>query len=175
MKAVMKEEGPTGFFRGLTSTWAREAPGYFFFFAGYDFSRKLLTPSSHKPGDDLGMALASSVFAPSTCKHGCHVGCTGVMLGVQVSRWVYRCHVGCTGVMLGVQVSCWVYRCHVGCTGVMFVGCTGVMLVYRCHVGCTGVMLGVRGDTSHLMYRLLEDVYCWWCSRLLFLDSHFSH
>lgn len=50
----MKEEGPAGFFRGLTSTWAREVPGYFFFFAGYNFSRKLLTPPDHKPGDDLG-------------------------------------------------------------------------------------------------------------------------
>ena len=54
VKCIMKDEGPAGFFRGLTSTWAREAPGYFFFFAGYDFSRKLLTPPDHKPGDDLG-------------------------------------------------------------------------------------------------------------------------
>lgn len=31
-------------FRGLTSTWAREVPGYFFFFGGYSGSLVLLTP-----------------------------------------------------------------------------------------------------------------------------------
>ena len=54
VKSITKEEGPAGFFRGLSSTWAREAPGYFFFFAGYECSRKLLTPRNHKAGDDLG-------------------------------------------------------------------------------------------------------------------------
>ena len=34
-----------GMFRGLTSTWAREVPGYFFFFGGYNGSLKLLSPA----------------------------------------------------------------------------------------------------------------------------------
>lgn len=43
-REIARTEGLAGFFRGLTSTWAREVPGYFFFFAGYDAGRKLLTP-----------------------------------------------------------------------------------------------------------------------------------
>lgn len=41
---ILKEEGVPGLFRGLTSTWAREVPGYFFFFGGYSGSLMLLTP-----------------------------------------------------------------------------------------------------------------------------------
>nr|XP_020651589.1 mitochondrial ornithine transporter 1-like [Pogona vitticeps] len=39
VKAVFRAEGPLGFFQGLTSTWLREVPGYFFFFGGYEVSR----------------------------------------------------------------------------------------------------------------------------------------
>ena len=46
---IIKEEGVRFFFRGLTSTWAREVPGYFFFFGGYNASRRLLCP--HSSGD----------------------------------------------------------------------------------------------------------------------------
>ena len=42
----MKDDGPTGFFRGLTGTWAREIPGYFILFASYEFTRKHLTPAT---------------------------------------------------------------------------------------------------------------------------------
>lgn len=45
VKQIIRQEGTLGLFRGLTSTWAREVPGYFFFFGGYDASRKLLTPA----------------------------------------------------------------------------------------------------------------------------------
>lgn len=51
-KQIIKQEGMVGLFRGLTSTMAREVPGYFFFFGGYDASRKLLTPRG-KRYDDL--------------------------------------------------------------------------------------------------------------------------
>ncbi|XP_059481962.1 mitochondrial ornithine transporter 1 [Neocloeon triangulifer] len=40
-KQILKQEGVNGMFRGLTSTIAREMPGYFFFFGGYEFSREL--------------------------------------------------------------------------------------------------------------------------------------
>ncbi|KAJ6637803.1 Mitochondrial ornithine transporter 1 [Pseudolycoriella hygida] len=52
-KNVLKTEGIPGMFRGLTSTFAREMPGYFFFFGGYELSRNLLA----KPGqskDEIG-------------------------------------------------------------------------------------------------------------------------
>lgn len=41
-KSVLKSEGVPGMFRGLTSTFAREMPGYFFFFGGYELSRQFL-------------------------------------------------------------------------------------------------------------------------------------
>jgi solute carrier family 25 ornithine transporter 2/15 len=50
----MRDEGFLGFFRGLTSTFAREMPGYFFFFGGYELSRHLLTPPG-KTKDDIGI------------------------------------------------------------------------------------------------------------------------
>ena len=47
----MKDDGPAGFFRGLTGTWAREIPGYFVMFASYEFTRKHLAPAR---ADDNG-------------------------------------------------------------------------------------------------------------------------
>lgn len=52
-KSILKTEGVPGMFRGLTPTFAREMPGYFFFFGGYEAARELLK----KPGqtkDDIG-------------------------------------------------------------------------------------------------------------------------
>lgn len=52
-KKILRAEGIPGMFRGLTSTFAREMPGYFFFFGGYEATRELLA----KPGqskDDIG-------------------------------------------------------------------------------------------------------------------------
>ncbi|KAG7271070.1 hypothetical protein CRUP_026002 [Coryphaenoides rupestris] len=39
VKAVMRTEGPAGFFQGLTTTIAREVPGYFCFFGAYELCR----------------------------------------------------------------------------------------------------------------------------------------
>ncbi|XP_073832844.1 mitochondrial ornithine transporter 1-like [Musca autumnalis] len=41
-KHIMATEGIPGFFRGLTSTFMREMPGYFFFFGGYEGTREFL-------------------------------------------------------------------------------------------------------------------------------------
>lgn len=52
-KQILRTEGIPGMFRGLTSTFAREMPGYFFFFGGYEATRELLA----KPGqskDEIG-------------------------------------------------------------------------------------------------------------------------
>lgn len=39
---ILKTEGIKGMFRGLTPTFAREMPGYFFFFGGYEMTREFL-------------------------------------------------------------------------------------------------------------------------------------
>ena len=52
-RQILRAEGTRGLFHGFTATLAREMPGYFFFFGGYEASRALMT----KPGqskDDLG-------------------------------------------------------------------------------------------------------------------------
>lgn len=41
-KNILKTEGIRGMFRGLTPTFAREMPGYFFFFGGYEVTREFL-------------------------------------------------------------------------------------------------------------------------------------
>ncbi|XP_058063609.1 mitochondrial ornithine transporter 1 [Anopheles bellator] len=53
VRQILRSEGIPGMFRGLTSTFAREMPGYFFFFGGYEGTRELLA----KPGqskEDIG-------------------------------------------------------------------------------------------------------------------------
>ncbi|CAK9804916.1 Mitochondrial ornithine transporter 1 [Anthophora quadrimaculata] len=50
---IIKEHGVRGLFTGLSSTIAREMPGYFFFFGGYEVTRGLLAkPNQSK--DDIG-------------------------------------------------------------------------------------------------------------------------
>ncbi|KAK0176184.1 hypothetical protein PV328_000343 [Microctonus aethiopoides] len=52
-RQIVKANGIAGLFRGLSSTIAREMPGYFFFFGSYEATRELLA----KPGqnrDDIG-------------------------------------------------------------------------------------------------------------------------
>lgn len=57
-RQIIREEGATGLFRGLTSTWAREVPGYFFFFGGYNASRRLLTPPGRSSSELSAWRLA---------------------------------------------------------------------------------------------------------------------
>uniref|UniRef100_A0A182KFJ4 Mitochondrial ornithine transporter n=1 Tax=Anopheles christyi TaxID=43041 RepID=A0A182KFJ4_9DIPT len=50
---ILRTEGIPGMFRGLTSTFAREMPGYFFFFGGYEQTREFLArPGQSK--DEIG-------------------------------------------------------------------------------------------------------------------------
>lgn len=53
VRQIMREKGPAGFMTGITSTWARELPGYFAFFYGYELTRQFLTPVG-KTKDDIG-------------------------------------------------------------------------------------------------------------------------
>lgn len=41
-KDILRTEGIRGMFRGLTPTFMREMPGYFFFFGGYEVTREML-------------------------------------------------------------------------------------------------------------------------------------
>lgn len=50
---IIHEDGFLGLFRGMTPTLAREVPGYFFFFGGYELCRHFLTPKG-KTADDIG-------------------------------------------------------------------------------------------------------------------------
>ncbi|CAH8532569.1 unnamed protein product [Schistosoma mattheei] len=52
-KSIYKEKGFKGFTCGLGATFAREMPGYFFFFGGYEACRTLMTPTNGRK-DDLG-------------------------------------------------------------------------------------------------------------------------
>ena len=50
---IVKSEGILGLYRGFVSTCTREVGGYFFFFGGYQLSKRLLTPAG-KTVDDIG-------------------------------------------------------------------------------------------------------------------------
>merc|ERR1712038_1868935 len=51
---ILRQDGVPGPFHGLTPTFAREMPGYFFFFMAYEASRELLTPAG-KTKDEIGL------------------------------------------------------------------------------------------------------------------------
>ncbi|XP_013384551.1 mitochondrial ornithine transporter 1-like [Lingula anatina] len=52
-RQILREEGYRGLFKGLSATFAREVPGYFFFFGGYEITKAFLTPPG-KTKDDVG-------------------------------------------------------------------------------------------------------------------------
>ncbi|TRY81579.1 hypothetical protein DNTS_012089 [Danionella cerebrum] len=56
VKSIMHNDGPAGFFQGLTTTIAREVPGYFCFFGAYELCRSLFAEYMHCGKDDIGVA-----------------------------------------------------------------------------------------------------------------------
>lgn len=54
VKSIMKNEGPQGFFQGLTTTIAREVPGYFCFFGAYELSRTMFANYMKCDKEDIG-------------------------------------------------------------------------------------------------------------------------
>ncbi|XP_020280885.1 mitochondrial ornithine transporter 1 isoform X2 [Pseudomyrmex gracilis] len=52
-RQILREQGIRGLFAGLSSTIAREMPGYFFFFGGYEATRELLA-TKDQSRDDIG-------------------------------------------------------------------------------------------------------------------------
>ncbi|XP_068601604.1 solute carrier family 25 member 15a [Brachionichthys hirsutus] len=55
VKAVLKTNGPLGFYEGLTSTMAREVPGYFCFFGAYELSRSKFAEYMGTDKDSIGI------------------------------------------------------------------------------------------------------------------------
>ena len=60
-KYIVKQEGPFALFKGLQATLAREMPGYFFFFGGYETTRYFLSTSGQSK-DDIGMIMEVFFF-----------------------------------------------------------------------------------------------------------------
>jgi solute carrier family 25 ornithine transporter 2/15 len=56
MSDILRAEGVAGLFRGLTATFTREMPGYFFFFFAYELTRDLLRSGPNQTKDDIGRA-----------------------------------------------------------------------------------------------------------------------
>ncbi|XP_060768158.1 solute carrier family 25 member 15b [Neoarius graeffei] len=55
IKSIMKTEGPSGFFQGLTSTIAREMPGYLFFFGAYELCLSVFSTHLRCSKEDIGV------------------------------------------------------------------------------------------------------------------------
>ena len=53
-RQILRNEGIPGLFRGLSSTMAREMPGYFFFFGGYELTKSILSDKNN-PQDNIGL------------------------------------------------------------------------------------------------------------------------
>ncbi|XP_044748225.1 mitochondrial ornithine transporter 1 [Coccinella septempunctata] len=54
VRGILQQEGILGLYRGFIPTIAREMPGYFFFFGGYEGCRQLLT-SQGQTKDEIGL------------------------------------------------------------------------------------------------------------------------
>ncbi|XP_061074131.1 mitochondrial ornithine transporter 1-like [Conger conger] len=55
VRTVMQNNGPLGFYQGLTATIVREVPGYFCFFGGYELSRTTFARSMGRDKEDIGV------------------------------------------------------------------------------------------------------------------------
>ena len=51
---IYQEEGWRGYFRGLSSTWAREIPGYYCFFLTYEAAKRWLAKPEEQSVESLG-------------------------------------------------------------------------------------------------------------------------
>jgi len=96
IKDILREDGVLGMFRGLTPTFAREVPGYFFFFGGYEISRLALTPAG-KTKDEIGVvrtclcgglggvALWVAIFPADVVKSRVQIQGKGALFGTMIS------------------------------------------------------------------------------------------
>lgn len=115
VKSIFRAEGLLGFFQGLTSTWLREVPGYFFFFGGYEVSRSFfLQPGQSK--EELGEhgCLRGHQVFPSCAEEE---GATGQDRAVRAAVQPSTCPVSPTElrVLTGLaQAQCWMALEHTG-------------------------------------------------------------
>eukprot|EP00906_Rhabdomonas_costata_P006790 RCo009846 len=98
---IVRSEGVSGLFRGMSSTLLREVPGNFALFGGYELSRHLLTPHG-KTVDDLsparlmlagalgGACLWISVYPFDVIKSRVQVSSGQSLKVMDVVRTIYR-------------------------------------------------------------------------------------
>ncbi|XP_023681755.1 mitochondrial ornithine transporter 1-like [Paramormyrops kingsleyae] len=55
VKAVLRTDGPLGFYQGLSTTIVREVPGYFCFFGAYELCRTAFATYLGRAKDDIGV------------------------------------------------------------------------------------------------------------------------
>ncbi|CAB4064856.1 Mitochondrial ornithine transporter 1,60S ribosomal protein L21-2,60S ribosomal protein L21-A,60S ribosomal protein L21,60S ribosomal protein L21-B,Cysteine-rich protein 2-binding protein,60S ribosomal protein L21-1 [Lepeophtheirus salmonis] len=60
IRSTWKNEGIAGFYKGLTATWARELPGYFALFLGYEGAKSFFL--SRKSQNDQELGFLSTIF-----------------------------------------------------------------------------------------------------------------
>lgn len=58
---ILRNEGIAGLFRGLSSTMAREMPGYFFFFGGYELAKSALTRHDTKEASKCSICISFQI------------------------------------------------------------------------------------------------------------------
>ncbi|CAG2118327.1 unnamed protein product [Medioppia subpectinata] len=58
-RQILRDEGIPGMFRGLSSTMAREMPGYFCFFGGYELAKNVL----RKDPEEQNIGLVKTILA----------------------------------------------------------------------------------------------------------------
>ncbi|MEQ2175919.1 hypothetical protein GOODEAATRI_022647 [Goodea atripinnis] len=80
----MRNEGPQGFFQGLTTTIAREVPGYFCFFGAYELCRTGFADYMKCDKDDIGVRALYSGLTPTMVRTFPANG--ALFLGYEASR-----------------------------------------------------------------------------------------
>ena len=73
VKSIMRNEGPQGFFQGLTTTIAREVPGYFCFFGAYELCRTTFADYMKCDKDDIGTGKMLTAWPQSTKYFRCQL------------------------------------------------------------------------------------------------------
>eukprot|EP00794_Sanderia_malayensis_P006933 gene6933-7712_t len=80
IRDILRNDGMLGFYRGFAGTLAREMPGYFFFFGGYEATQYILSPVNDRHNEPLslwktvvaggvgGMSLWATVYPADVIK-----------------------------------------------------------------------------------------------------------
>uniref|UniRef100_A0A3B3R8Q1 Solute carrier family 25 member 15b n=1 Tax=Paramormyrops kingsleyae TaxID=1676925 RepID=A0A3B3R8Q1_9TELE len=100
VRDVMRKDGPLGFFQGLTSTIAREVPGYFCFFGAYELSRTSFARYLGTGKDDIGTPLTHR-----------HTHCTSFWIPLHTSLSLSRRanYYGKAALRLSLLMACFLF------------------------------------------------------------------